>query len=401
MDESIYRNLDSQHRILDEIERSLDAALADDESPALPAVTFDPAMTYSELTDANDALRLQRGWEDVDLYSALTPAQQERYESWLDSQRLPWARDDFMVLGLAGVVGAAATLFDTQLDGLVSDSLGKLKQSNLIKGWEADGRRLPIDYTGIGVGGPGHRVKSAGHDLARPLEALRQIREGVFRATAWLHGNQMSVEVSLSTWRTVDSWPEAMILWAKHLAADIVTPMSLPIPGFSKLNELDNQWVREFAYAAYEGPRPLGQGLNVRSGMLTPTLSVLSTEAIIRTHILARAYQTRGTLQLTAAERALHTEMLLAGHGLVGAVALGKSTAVLLLTENPAFAVRHINVPVLMRIATLGWSALQEQRRRATAAAPSWDDLLLEWARPWQLDAALEIEVEAKRLTLV
>ncbi len=241
-------------------------------------------------------------------------------------------------------------------------------------------------------------MKSAGHDLGRPLEALRQIREGVFRGTTFPHGVKTAVTESLSTWQNVGSWPEAMILWVKHLAADVVTPMSLPLPGFTKLYEMDHRWVREFAHAAYRGQRPLGNGLNVRSGMITPTLSVLSTEAIVRSHMLIRAHRTRGTVELTTAERALQTELLLAGHGLVGAFALGKATTILLLSKNPAMAVRHLNAPVLMRVGSLGLAAVANSRKRSNIAAPPWDELLKQWAAPWQLDAALDVESEAERL---
>jgi hypothetical protein len=130
---------------------------------------------------------------------------------------------------------------------------------------------------------------------------------------------------------------------------------------------------------------------------MTPTLSVLSTEAIIRTHMLMRAHQARGSIGLTAPERVLQDELLLAGHGLVGAVALGKTAAVLLLS-NPALAVRHLNVPVLARIGTLGLAAGRASRERAAAAAPDWDVLLQQWAQPWQLDAAIDVEREAQKL---
>ena len=403
MDESVYRNLDTQSRTLAELERRLDAELADgnddqDSNSAVLDVPFSRAMTYRDITASNDALRSGRGWDEVDLNAALTATQQERFVEWLDAQRLPWTQEDLIVLGFAGAVGAAATIFDTQLDGAIRESLGLLKKSNLIQGWEDDARRLPIDYTGKGVGGPAHRVKSAGHDLGRPLEALRQIREGVFRGTAWPHGVKTVVTESLSSWQDVQTWPEAMVLWTKHLTADIITPMSLPLPGFTALYEMDNEWIRKFAHAAYQGQRPLGDGLNVRSGLLTPTLSVLSTEAILRSHMLLRAHRSRGSVELTAAERALQNELLLAGHGLVGAVALGKATAILLLTKRPGFAVRHLNIPVLMRVGSLGLAALVDLRKRANAAAPSWDVLLVEWAQPWQLDAALDVEREAERL---
>jgi hypothetical protein len=100
-------------------------------------------------------------------------------------------------------------------------------------------------------------------------------------------------------------------------------------------------------------------------------------------------------LRLTEAERALQTELLLLGHGIVGATMLGKSMFKLLLTKNPVCAIRHLNVPVLLRIALLANTFGKDVRTRSDAAAPSWDDLLATWAEPWQLDTARGIEHKA------
>lgn len=78
-------------------------------------------------------------------------------------------------------------------------------------------------------------------------------------------------------------------MWAQHLAADLVTPMSLPMPGSSWLYELDNRALRTFAHEVHLGTSA-GNGLNVRSGTLTPSLSVITTEIILRTHVHARAH---------------------------------------------------------------------------------------------------------------
>ncbi|MGV9866974.1 hypothetical protein [Rhodococcus koreensis] len=152
-----------------------------------------------------------------------------------------------------------------------------------MRAWERAGKRLPIDYTGPGFGGRAHRVRSPGHDLARPLEALRQIRAGEFRGVRWDYGDKHDVSVG-SRFREVDSLPEAPVLWAQHLA-DLVTPMSLPMPGSSWLYELDIRALRTFAHEVYLG-RSAGNGLNVRSGILTPSLSVIVTEVIVRTHVV-------------------------------------------------------------------------------------------------------------------
>lgn len=46
---------------------------------------------------------------------------------------------------------------------------------------------------------------------------------------------------------------EALTLWGKHLAADVVTPMSLPLPWWTLLYERPERDLRKFAYDAYSG----------------------------------------------------------------------------------------------------------------------------------------------------
>jgi hypothetical protein len=78
-----------------------------------------------------------------------------------------------------------------------------------------------------------HRVRSSGHDLGRPIAALRQIRDGVFTGVRWDNG--AGPQDPYPRYVPARSVSEALVLWAKHLAADAVTPISLPLPGFSRL----------------------------------------------------------------------------------------------------------------------------------------------------------------------
>ncbi|MGW5147403.1 hypothetical protein [Rhodococcus koreensis] len=196
----------------------------------------------------------------------------------------------------------AAVWYDTAVDGTVSDVLGATRKTGWMRGWERAGKRLPIDYTGPGFGGRAHRVRSPGHDLARPFEALRQIRAGEFRGVRWDYGDKHPVTVG-GRFREVDTLAEALVLWVQHLAADVVTPMSLPMPGSSLLYELDNRTIRTFAHEVYLGTSA-GNGLNVRSGILTPSLSVITTEIILRTHVHGLAYGATGSAGLDEREQA-------------------------------------------------------------------------------------------------
>jgi hypothetical protein len=379
VDESVLRNLDTQHRRLAELEDGIDRLPAGDTTVS-PSPAPEQPQRYEQLTATNDALRAERGWNVVDLDAALTPALRAEFEQWRARQRIRWALDDVVAVAVAGLIGTAATWFDSAIDAAVRDQLKRLKDTELIRGWERDARRMPIDYTGPHFGGRAHRVRSPGHDIGRPFEALRQIRDGEFRGFYWEDRQRFE---KTESYRPVESLGEALTLWGKHLVADAVTPMSLPLPGWTKLYELPSRQLRIFAHQAYSN------SVNLRSATLS-TLPVLSTEAVIRTHVHGRAMLARGSAVLEPAEQSLRAELLLAGHSLVGAASLGK-TLTLALAASPVAAFGHINWPVLMRAAMLSLQVVADARARRSTAR-SWDELLTDLAAPWQYDTADELD---------
>lgn len=388
MDESILRNFDTQHRRLTELEADAARLLAGDtDVPAAPP--GGGPERYEDLTATNDALRADRGWNEIDLDAALTPALRAEYERWEDRQRVRWSEQDLATVACAGLVGVAAIWFDATIDTAVRDRLTALKDSPLIRRWEREAQGMPIDYTGKGFGGPGHRMRSAGHDVGRPFEALRQIRAGQFRGYSWDHGRR-NTHLSQTTpsgtpYVPVETLGEALTLWGKHLVADVVTPMSLPLPGWTKLYELPSHQLRTFAHQTYDN------GLNTRWAALS-TLPVLTTEVVVRTHVHGRAMLTGGTAALQPAEAAQRSELLLAGHALVGAASLGKALTVALATRSPIRAYKHINWQVLLRAATTSLQVAGDARARERGPGRSWDDLLTDVAAPWQLDVANQVE---------
>lgn len=377
MDDTVDRNLDTLSRRLAELESATDTALAGGVPDPLPQNDTAAHLSYAELTAANDRLRSQRGWTDVDLENALTPAQRAGFDRWRARQRIPWDRDDVLAVGFATVLGVAAVWYDTAIDTSVAKGFGATKSTGWMRGWERAGKRLPIDYTGPGFGGRAHRVRSPGHDLARPFEALRQIRRGEFRGVRWDYGDKHNIAIG-GRFREVDSLAEALVLWAQHLAADVVTPMSLPMPGSSWLNELDNRALRTFAHEVYLGTSA-GNGLNVRSGILTPSLSVITTEVILRTHVHARAYAATGGARLDEREQVRRNELLLAAHSLVGLASAGKTLGrMIFLEDRKGMALRHVNVPVLLRMGCLVVQVVHDRRTRGRAVAQDWDALAAE-----------------------
>lgn len=386
-DPSVDRNLDAIARQLDALDsrvgRALNGGLPEEHDGARPASA---ELGYDDLTAYNDAQRQRVGWGDADLDRWLDDEQRAQLAQLKQHTRLPWQAGDFLAVGLSGIVGALACVFDDNVDAAVRDRLDRLKQWDVIKGWERDAKRMPIDYTGPGFGGPAHRVRSAGHDIGRPFEALRQIRDGQFKGFRWQDGVRSEFLSPEGAYAPVAPLGEAMSLWAKHLFADVITPMSLPLPGWTKLYELDSRELRKFAHDAYQGPS-WGEGLNVRSGMISPALAVLTTEIIVRSHVHWQVWDRSARWSLEPQEKRKRTEMLLAGHGFVGAASLASALGRGLAGEGP-IAVRHISVPVLIRAGGNAISLLHAERTRRRLTPPSWDDLLLGQTALWDLHAA-------------
>lgn len=381
MDESILRNLDTQHRRLAELEAEAQRLLTGETDAEVRTPPATP-QRYDELTSTNDVLRAEHGWDEVDLDAALTPALRAEYERWEDRHRARWTMEDVAAVACAGLVGVAATWFDATTDRTVRDQLGKLSKRPLIRRWEREAK-LAIDYTGPKFGGPGHRVRSAGHDIARPFAALRQIRSGEFRGYSWDHGQRVTHVVT--GYRPVETLGEALTLWGKHLVTDVLTPMSLPLLGSTALYQLPVRQLRTFAHQTYD------HGLNMRWAALS-TLPVLTTEVVVRTHVHGRAMLTRGSALLQQAEAAQRSELLMAGHALVGAAALGKALTLALATRSPVRAYRHLNWPVLVRAATTSLQVAGDARVRDRTPGRSWGDLLADVSTPWQLDSALAVD---------
>ncbi|MBH0776634.1 hypothetical protein [Nocardia bovistercoris] len=389
-------NLDALTRDLDAIESITAAALSDTpiDHAAAQRITSTPTeLTHAELTAHHRRLREDLGWGEPEWADILDPIALARLDEWRATQRLPWERGDLVVVGVSGLIGALGNLYDNHVDAAVLGGLSLLKNSDLLRRWEKQTARLPIDYTGPKFGGPAHRVRSAGHDIGRFFAALKQIRTGTFEGTWWEDGRQVIEQVT----RTRSGLPFAQVrephlavaLLLKHWAADFVTPMSLPLPGWTLLYEMPNADLRKFAHDAYAGTNS-GDGLNLRSGVLTPGLGMLATEIVIRTHTHLDAYRSTGTPRLSTATTAKRTEMLLAAHAAAGAISLSKTAAAAIAGET-VVAARHLDVPVLMRTGMLALKARSDAAARARAGAPSWEQLLADEAATWTLPEAITI----------
>ena len=390
-DDDFDRNLDTQRRRLDAMDTAISAALREDPTTAsLPAAPG--PQSYAELTAFNDQLRDGNCWDEIDLDAALTPELSAKLEEWRSLQRIPWSTADLVAVGLAGVIGGTCVVFDDAIDRAIREGLNTLTQTRLIQAFEKAGKRLPIDYMGPGFGGKAHRVKSPGHDLARPFTALRQIMNGQFEGVSWSFGERSKV-VFGGRFDRVSSYEEALLRWLMHLSADFLTPMSLPIPGFSLLYESNSQALSKFAHHAYAGLRP-GEGFNLRSAIAAPGITTLATEVMIRTHVHVGALRAHGSAELTRQEERKRSELQLAAHSLVGAASIGKAVTQSIVFEygpHPGM-IRHVNIPTLVMAGKSALQVVGDFAAARDASAPTWEDLLLDSAQPWQLDLACDIE---------
>ncbi|MBF6209789.1 hypothetical protein IU433_04485 [Nocardia puris] len=395
MSDDADRNLDALARRLADVDRAVDAALGDD--PVAASLQVSPhRLSYDELTAFNDELRERSGWTGVDPEAGLTPEHREALAAWRERHRLRWTDRDLAIVGVAGLVGALSVWFDSSIDGGVRTGFGKLEATDRVSRWKKAGERLPIDFMGAGFGGRTHRIKSGGHDLLRVFSSLRSIVDGEFHGKRRESGRKVDFSEG-GRFDEVDGWADAAGRLMRHLAADFLTPMSLPVPGTSWLYDSDDERVEQFALHAYSGLRA-GEGWNLRSATVGPGFTALLTEVIVRTHVAAEAYEHTGALSApTRAQRRKRTELLLAAHTLVGAVSLGKTAARLVAMPgahgrpHPA-AIRHLQLPTLIRAGHLAVGVVRDARSTDRYSARTWDELVVGSARVWQLDLPAVLE---------
>ncbi|MQW76310.1 hypothetical protein GHK92_10520 [Nocardioides sp. dk4132] len=395
VDDTYIENLDALTRDLDDIEALAAAALDGtplDRAAATRISQAPSGLSYDVLTEHNRRRREDEEWGEAEVTDILDPAALHQLDEWRSAQRLPWERSDLAAVGVAGFLGALANLYDTQLDATVLEGLAWLKKTDLITRWEHDAKGMPVDYMGSKFGGPGHRGLSPGHDVGRFFNALKQVRTGTFEGTYWEYGERFVRESTTTPFGTpyaqVDL-PLAVAQLLKHWVADFVTPMSLPLPGWTLLRDMPDRELRTFAQEAYAGDYR-GSGLNLCSGLLTPGLGMFATEVIIRTHTHIAAYRETGSPRLSSASAHKRTEMLFGAHAAAGAVSLSK-TAASAIAGEAVVAARHLNVPVLMRVGMLALKVRSDAAARAGAAAPDWANLLEEEAATWTLPEAVAL----------
>ena len=350
------------------------------EAPGLLEVPS--AADYDALTSASRDYLQTQGRTDLDLEDLLEPKDLDLLR--LESQRLGWTTSDLAAVGVCGLVGSVTAILANAIDDAIVQQFGLLEQTELISRWKGETTNLPIDYHGAVVGGPAHRVTSAGHDIGRPVEAIRQIVEGTYKGTGWLFGEKVTRTAEGTSFGTpFDAVPEvrtALALWVKHLITDVITPTSLPLPGWTALYEAaPSAELADFFKDMY-WPGGGDAGWNLRTMGITKSIPLVVVEVGIRTKLGWDTWTERGSLQAMDRERAKRDEMLLATHGVVTAVTSGQAVIECLTTSSP-LGLRSLNPQSTIRAAQLGIKVVSA-RRAEPEGPPTWEELAIRSLAP-------------------
>lgn len=133
------------------------------------------------------------------------------------------------------------------------------------------------------MGGPEHRLVGPTHDVFRLFRTIQLVRRGEFEsAVKGVLKSKGSYRDGLPPYLQVEKASDALILVLMHWAADFFSSRSLPLPGWSKLAEVDNRDFVAWLFKAYR------EGANLRTAV-SQFLSNLSGLALIS--ILLHVYR--------------------------------------------------------------------------------------------------------------
>lgn len=381
-DDDLDEVLATQLLRVEELQRRVKALQAAAQGPhgEVDPADLDPlvvpaARSYAEIIAESRRYLADRGRLDARLEDLLTS--EELRGLRIECERLRWAPSDIWTVGLSAMVGSVAAVLAGAIDEFIVGQLGLMQDTDLIRHWTRETAGLPIDYAGEGVGGPAHRLTSAGHDIGRPVEAIGQIVQGQYEGTAWTEAGKAVRSVSETvggmafTQYTVGM---AIALWGMHLVTDVITPTSLPLPGWTALYEVaPTEQVADLVKSMY-WTQGAGPGWNLRTLGITKMVPLVVVEVGVRSKLGWDAWNGRGQLRLTPQEGDKRDEMLLAANGIVALVSTGQVVFECLTTSSP-LGLRALNPNVLLRTGHLGVRLLKAHRRRKRAESPSWEEL--------------------------
>lgn len=293
---------------------------------------------YEELFKKAEASLMERGM-DVDSLDYHSLVSENELESIINDLNRPlprrekWRKSDFVAVFIAAGIGSLADFVlgtrDNKLTGTGS------KFSDWLNQFHNHAGGGPIDYQGAGFGGGFHRGLSRGHDILRFIEGIMMFKNGEFVGIRHIEGEAVKVVSKVNQYGTPYeqlSALEAIVKYAQHMFADLLSTCSLPFPGSSFLAECDNRQLRKFAADMYQN------GFNMKN-IIIQSVSAIIIEVIIRIYFSiqsVRDYMNEIELErdysnFEAVKRFMKpqskeklNEMLLVAHAIVMAINVGK-----------------------------------------------------------------------------
>ncbi|MCQ2547281.1 MAG: hypothetical protein MJ161_07040 [Clostridia bacterium] len=145
-----------------------------------------------------------------------------------------WAKGDFIVVFIAALLGSAADFVLGNRNNSLTGQKSKFAE-DLAKLHKHEAG-APIDYQGDNYTGGSHRIKSRGHDVLRFIDGIKMFKEGQFIG---VDGELIPFNQNGNDYAQLN-----LILaagrYVKHMAADLCSSYSLPIPGYSFIMEGGN-----------------------------------------------------------------------------------------------------------------------------------------------------------------
>ena len=273
--------------------------------------------------------------------------------------RIAWDKCDLLWAFGVGLVGAAIDLVLGTPKHLVQGAMEN--KDHWLGAWMERVHKThpggaPIDFQGRidGQSFKGrfgyHRGLSSGHDLFRPLESIRQFKDGVFRGFYWKDGIKYPAASAVNENGIPYApmgWAAAVVAWLSHMACDFFSSASLPIPGTSWLRELPSHDVRRFVQnSLYQG------GIDLRHVTLQ-TIAPMAVEIGNRSYVAIR-YRRSDAPEDALKQKTM--ELLALSHTLTVAINVGK----IVIMKNPLM----LNVPALLGLlrSVLGLVILEQRR---------------------------------------
>lgn len=133
-------------------DRSAQAALEDGESDYRASSEMWLSRNIRSAFGCSGPGSAQKHREQVDVRSCPTPELLIRFDRVPAHQRERWTKADVLAVGIVGLLGTLASVFDDALDAQIQSGLALLNETDSVHGWVQARRNLSIDYTGRNFG---------------------------------------------------------------------------------------------------------------------------------------------------------------------------------------------------------------------------------------------------------